>query len=94
MHAKSDRYRPAGGEHNPQALDFHSHEVEWKHNGFDIILQRYCECAALGEARFQTAQDNVASVFKVDRVVVADEADPKREKTKVVITRTAVMCGN
>ncbi len=94
MRAKSDRFKPTTGEHNPESLDFHSHEVEWRHNGFGIILQRYCECAALGEARFQTSLGNVASVFKVDRALVVDETDPKRKATKVVITRTPIRCAN
>jgi len=53
MKAKQDRFKSLLGEHAPQPLDFHTHEVVWNQHGFRIVQRCYCERAAQGMARFQ-----------------------------------------
>ncbi len=64
MKAKSDRFKPTAGEHMPQPLDFHSHEVQWHDHGFRIVQRCYCAKAAEGMARFQRRMGNDAVAVK------------------------------
>jgi len=65
MKAKSDRYKPSTGEHTPQPLDFHTHEVRWHSHGHTVIQRCYCKTAAEGMARFQRRMGNDAQAVKV-----------------------------